>query len=859
VLLDYVLLALLSGALVYGLMFLLSRKREQELQEARSNETRYKDLTQLSADWFWETDEQHRITWLSGGTPVATFFGHTPTYGKRFWEIPRVEVEPRALEAHRERLEKGQPFFDLEISRSDERGARQIHIISGQSRLGAGGELLGYRGVGRDITEQRRAERALFEAKERLERAIDGANLAEWHIDLENQAISAGDGWTRFLGHARSPAFTSLGDLFEQIHAEDQAAFRSDFSAAVKGVQPEFNREFRLRTRQGEWRWLHARGRVTERDPATGRARRMSGTLAAIDERKRAEAVLAEREQRFRDVAEASGEYVWETDDSWRYTFLSERVEAVLGYSRAEMLGKRPQDFMPLGEQRAVEAWFAKHGADGQQFRELVHRLVTKSGGVMWQAVSGVPVRDAAGVLRGYRGTAADVTARKHAEARIEYLATRDPLTGLPNRILLADRAGQSILAAARGRAQFALLCIDLDRFKLVNDSLGHPAGDALLRAVAERLGNMLREDTLARLSGDDFALLSAIRSAEDAAVLAQRILAILARPFTVEGHTLNVGASIGISIYPDDGRDFAELLKNADAAMYHAKESGRGTWRFFAPALHARSMERLRLENELRGALARSELTMHWQPVLKGRDTVVGAEALVRWNHPERGLLLPDDFVPLAEETGLIRAVGEWTLERVLSQAGAWQRSLPQELWFAVNVSAPELQQGDAFISRLKSSLKENQLEGTRLELEITERVLMSSLAENIETLRRIGELGVRFAIDDFGTGYSSLAYLRLLPIDKLKIDRSFLRSIDSHPADEAIVRAIAALASTLGIGVAAEGVESEAQLARLLALGCEQWQGHHFSLPLEAAQLEALLHRQASQPARAAAPRVQ
>ena len=858
-LLDYILLALLSGAVVYGVMFFIGRRRDTLLQQAKADETRYKELTQLSADWFWETDAEHRITWLSGGTPVATFFGHTPTYGKRIWEIPRVEVEPRALEVHRERLQKGQPFFDLEISRSDERGARQIHIISGQSKIGAGGELLGYRGVGRDVTEQRRAERALFEAKERLERAIDGANLAEWHIDLENQSISAGDGWTRFLGHARSPEFTSLSELFEQIHAEDQAAFRGAFTAAVKGEQPEFSREFRLRTRAGEWRWLHARGRVTERDSATRRARRMSGTLAAIDDRKRAEAVLAEREQRFRDVAEASGEYVWETDEGWRYTFLSERVEAVLGYPRSEMLGKRPQDFMPLGEERAVEAWFAKHGADGQQFRELVHRLVTKSGGVMWQAVSGVPVRDASGALRGYRGTAADVTARKQAEARIEYLATRDPLTGLPNRILLADRAGQAMLAAARGRARLALLCIDLDRFKLVNDSLGHPAGDALLRAVAERLGNMLREDTLARLSGDDFAMLSDIRSAEDAAVLAQRILAILARPFTVEGHTLNVGASIGISIYPDDGRDFAELLKNADAAMYHAKESGRGTWRFFAPALHARSMERLRLENELRGALARSELTMHWQPVLKGRDAVVGAEALVRWNHPERGLLLPDDFVPLAEETGLIRAVGEWTLERVLSQAGAWQRSLPGEPWFAVNVSAPELHQGDVFISRLESSLKENRLEGSRLELEITERVLMSNLGENIETLRRIGELGVRFAIDDFGTGYSSLAYLRLLPIDKLKIDRSFLRSIDSHPADEAIVRAIAALASTLGIGVAAEGVETEAQLARLLALGCEQWQGHQFSPPLEAAQFEALVRRQASQPARAAAPRGQ
>jgi diguanylate cyclase (GGDEF)-like protein/PAS domain S-box-containing protein len=855
-LLDYALVALLAGAIVYGCMLLLSRRQKAALEEAKASEARFKDLTQLSADWFWETDAEHRITWLSGGTPVATFFGHTPTYGKRFWEIPRVEVDPRALQAHRERLENRQPFFDLEIARSDQRGARQIHIVSGQSRLGARGELLGYRGVGRDVTEQRRAERALFEAKERLERAIDGANLAEWHIDLEANAITAGDGWTRFLGHPRSPEFTSLTELFKQIHAEDQAEFHRDFVAAVKGIVPEFNREFRLRTRAGEWRWLHARGRVTERD-AGGRARRMSGTLAGIDERKLAEAALAEREQRFRDVAEASGEYVWETDENWRYTFLSERVEAVLGYARAEMLGRRPQDFMPLGEARVVEEWFGKHAADGQQFRELVHRLVTKSGGVIWQAVSGVPVRDAAGALRGYRGTAADVTARKQAEARIEYLATRDPLTGLPNRILLADRAGQAILAAARARSQFALLCIDLDRFKLVNDSLGHPAGDALLRAVAERLGNMLREDTLARLSGDDFALLSSVRSAEEAAVLAQRILGMLARPFTVEGHTLTVGASIGISIYPDDGRDFPELLKNADAAMYHAKESGRGTWRFFAPALHARSVERLRLENDLRGALARSELVMHWQPVVTGRDTLVGAEALVRWNHPERGLLLPDDFVPLAEETGLIRSVGEWTLERVLSQAGAWQRSLPGAPWFAVNVSAPELAQGDAFVLKVKHCLAENQLDGARLELEITERVLMSSLGENIETLRRLGELGVRFAIDDFGTGYSSLAYLRVLPIDKLKIDRSFLRSIDSHPADEAIVRAIAALARTLGIGVAAEGVESEAQLARLLALGCEEWQGHCFSAPLEAAQFEALVRRQASQRAPAAAPR--
>ncbi len=375
-----------------------------------------------------------------------------------------------------------------------------------------------------------------------------------------------------------------------------------------------------------------------------------------------------------------------------------------------------------------------------------------------------------------------------------------------------------------------------------MNNSLDHRAGDALLRMVAERLEGLVREDTLARLGGDDFVILQSIKSLGDAALLAQRVLGVLARPFAIEGTALNVAASIGIAIYPADGRDFAELLKNADAAMYHAKESGRATFRFFSPALNARAVERLRMENELRGALARNELRLQWHPVLRGKDSIVGAEALLRWEHPERGLLPPEDFVPLAEESGLIRQVGEWTLERALSQAGAWRRKLPGRPWFAVNVSASELAPENQYFEKLRETLKANGLEGRHLELEVTERVLMSSLAENLETLRRIGELGVRFAIDDFGTGYSSLSYLRLLPIQKLKIDRSFLREIDSHPADEAIVKAIIAMAQTLGISIAAEGVEREAQLARLLALGCDEWQGHFFSAPLDAAEFEEL-----------------
>ena len=719
-----------------------------------------------------------------------------------------------------------------------------MHIISGQSRRSADGRFLGYWGVGRDITEQRRAEARLFVAKERLEMALDGGNLAEWHFDAEGDELYAGDGWVRFLGHDRSPAVTRGPQFFGTIHPDDSAGVREAWVRALKGETPEYEGEFRARLRDGGWKWLHAKGRVTERD-AGGRAKRMSGIVADIDARKRAEAAVSESDQRFRDVAAVSSEYVWEADAQWRYTYLSERVEALLGYPRSELLGSRAWDFVPLGEERAVRQWFANHGGEGQPFRDLVHRVMTKSGGVVWQSLSGLPLIDGEGRWRGYRGTAADVTARKLAEARIEQLATRDPLTGVANRAELAERAGQAIAAAARARGEMALIAIDLDRFRLVNESLGYAAGDALVRAVAERLANALRgDDTLARLGGDDFVIVwNGLKSREEAASLGSRLLGILTRPFTIDGRTLSVSASIGIALYPGDGRDFAELIRHADAAMYAAKEEGHGVVRFFEPVLAARAAERLQVADELRGALARSELLLHWQPVVRGNSAIVGAEALVRWRHPARGLIGPDEFVPLAEDAGLIRAVGEWTLERALSQAGAWRRELPTPLWFAVNVSSAELALGDRFVQRLRGALEANQLEGACVELEVTERVLMTNFHDNAETLRKIGALGVRLAIDDFGTGYSSLAYLRELPFQKLKIDRLFLRSLDTHAADQAIVRTIAELARTLGLAVAAEGVEKPAQLERLLALGCEDWQGHLCSAPLDAAQFASLV----------------
>ncbi|MGQ0511363.1 MAG: EAL domain-containing protein [Betaproteobacteria bacterium] len=966
-----------AGALtLFGVWFSARRRDREATRALKASEERFRHLTSLSADWFWETDADYRISWMSGGPAVAALFGDALVYGRKLWEVPGLAIEPQALVDHLERLHQVDarlPFFDFEIINPQTAGGPRIHTVLGRPRHDGAGRFLGFRGVGRDITERRRAEIALGLAKERLELALDGSGASLWDFDLRSGRIYLSEGWARLLGRPQAATQVEVEELAGLVHRDDFAAIRDTAYATMKGEREEYAVEHRVRTEAGEWIWVLSRGKVAQRDPSSGRALRMIGTNLDITARKRAEqamgdaeeryrslielapdgivvtsggiveyanpaavkllgagtparllgtgmgervhpderarsrerrdyleagpgstafeerrlrrldgsemvvemagvsylergrlvvqsvlrdvteqrrhrAALAERERRFRDVVEASGEYVWETDAAWRYTYLSERVESVLGHLRHEMLGRTPREFMPLDQARALEGWFAQRAARPEPFREHELRSLTKAGRVIWQSVTGVPVLDAAGNFAGFRGTGADITARKQAEERIQYLANRDALTGLPNRQLLVDRAGQAVLAAARERGSLALLVIDLDRFKLVNDSLGHSAGDALLRAVAERLAATLRrDDTLARVGEDEFVLLwNRLKSSQDAAVVAQRIQGILARPFTVEGRTLAVAASIGISVYPEDGRDFPELMKNADAAMHDTKTHRRGGFSFCSPALNARAAERLAMENDLRHALSRGELQLRWQPVM-GRSggrgsTLVGAEALLRWQHPREGLIAPDRFIEVAEESGLIGALGEWTLEHALSQVGAWRRAGLGQLWFALNVSASELAQGEAYIARLEQALAVHGVSGECLELEVTERVLMPHLVENVETLKRIGALGVRVAIDDFGTGYSSLAYLRQLPIDKLKIDQSFLRELAVNADDAMLVKTMVAMARGLGLHVAAEGVETEAQLSRLLSLGCDEWQGHFAGLPLEAPAFERL-----------------
>src|SRR5690606_22026618 len=433
--------------------------------------------------------------------------------------------------------------------------------------------------------------------------------------------------------------------------------------------------------------------------------------------------------------------------------------------------------------------------------------------------------------------TATDITAEIEAGRRAEYLAMHDALTGLPNRVLLLERLEQAIAGVSRCRDMAALLLLDLDRFKDVNDTLGHPAGDLVLKEIAARLSACVREvDTVARVGGDEFAIVQVgITEAAEAQLLAQRVLELFQTPLELDGHEALVTASIGVALIPTDASIPAKLLQLADIALYRAKEDGRNATRFFEPDMDARLQRRKAIERELRLALSRDELELYYQPKFSLlNDQLAGVEALVRWRHPERGLVPPSEFIGIAEETGLILQLGEWVLRTATRQAARWRG-----LQVSVNISPAQFRQPD-LVQVVRSALRDSGLAPERLELEITESVLIQQPDAAAKLLNNLKTLGVRVAMDDFGTGYSSLSYLQRFHFDKIKVDRSFSRAIGVEPSAAAIVRAVINLAASLGMLACAEGVETDEQLAALRREGCTEVQGYLFGKPMPASEFE-------------------
>jgi diguanylate cyclase (GGDEF)-like protein len=428
----------------------------------------------------------------------------------------------------------------------------------------------------------------------------------------------------------------------------------------------------------------------------------------------------------------------------------------------------------------------------------------------------------------GWLATHEDITERQRAEERIAHMARHDALTDLPNRALLRERLEYELKRVKRGEC-LAVLCLDLDHFKSVNDTLGHPIGDELLKVVAERLRRCTREhDTIARLGGDEFAIImTAMEKPSDAAILSRRVRDSITKPYDLDGHQIVADISIGISVAPVDASEPDQLLKNADMALYGAKADGRGAYRFFEPEMDARMQQRRELEMDLRKALANAEFELYYQPLVDLQNNgITGFEALLRWHHPVRGLISPADFIPIAEETGLIIPLGEWVLRRACEETASW----PGDLKVAVNLSPSQLKSKN-LVEVVTSALAESGMAATRLQLEITESVLMQNTFATLATLHQLRALGVQIAMDDFGTGYSSLSYLRSFPFDKIKIDRSFIEDLSNGAEPLAIVRAIASLAKSLSMVSTAEGVETLQQLEKLQGVGCTEMQGYVFS----------------------------
>jgi diguanylate cyclase (GGDEF)-like protein/PAS domain S-box-containing protein len=763
--------------------------------------------------------------------------------GKESDEITLDQGSERSQIADREvLLRHGPQSYETSVVYAKD-GTRHEVILNKAAFYTPTGQVAGVVGVCVDITERKKLEADMRESNERLRAVIHAAPLAIVARDMDNVIRMWNPAAERMFGWRED-------EVLETTTRTVPDALRAQTDALVQ------------RARRGETIWIeethrvHRDGHVIDASvsiaPIYGADNIVIGTMstiADISRRKQAEQALRESEAHLRLAMEAAqmGMWYWESK--------SDRFVYSEGF--ATLFGHGPHD--PQVDYRTLQARLhpedrelfdatmrhaVKEGSDFQ----VDYRVIWGDGSVHWVANRGQVHRGPDGRALRVIGVGMDITDRKRAEQRIAHMAHHDALTGLPNRVLLRDRIQQAIAQAHRASTQLAVLFIDLDRFKTINDSLGHQLGDRLLQSVASRILVCVREgDTVARVGGDEFVIvIPGLGSQADAAGVSGKILEVLAAPFHLHGQDLHVNASIGISVYPSDGTDAETLMRNADTAMYHAKDSGRANYQFFTQHMNVAAQQRLSIETSLRRALEGDEFEVHYQPLFDLRDrSITGFEALLRWNTPGGEPASTPDFIAAAEDSGLIVPIGEWVLREAMSHARKW-RAAGRPLMLSVNVSATQLGR-PTFVERLRRILEETGFDPALLELEVTEGVIVEGAGEAREALDQIAALGVGLAIDDFGTGYSGLAYLKRLPIDTVKIDQSFVRDLTVDPDDAAIVTAIVAMSQSLGVDVVAEGVETEEQLAELKRLGCHRAQGYLLAPPMNAKGVMRLLEEAA------------
>ncbi|RMU31760.1 Sensory box/GGDEF domain/EAL domain-containing protein [Pseudomonas syringae pv. primulae] len=708
---------------------------------------------------------------------------------------------------------------------------------------------------GRSATD---TERLLEETRARLELALDLAQMGTWDLDITHSRLQASARASFLHGMDAQPFDDDSRLFFDRLPAEERDRVRAAYTAALESQQDCLQMTYRFQMKDGASRLIESRARIYRDE--TGNPVKLAGTLLDITQQC-VQAALEASEEKFAKAFHSSPDSITITEiESGRYVEVNDGFCRLTGFSAGEVLGRTAHEIGIWTDTVQREYMIDQLRQKGRMHhREMNGRDKNGAPLVLDVSVEFITLNNTACLLMNAR----DIGQLKSAQAQIQHLAYHDPLTGLPNRALLMDRLGQQVSLLQHQNLRGALLFLDLDHFKHINDSLGHPVGDSVLSVIAARLEASVRqEDTVARLGGDEFVVLicgldgSLEQVTHQVRVLADNLRVLLAEPMFLDGHRLQVTPSVGIVLIPDDGLTPADLLKRADIALYRAKDSGRNASQFFHVSMQQAVSQRLRLENDLRLALTRNEFHLHFQAQVDCRtNQITGAEALLRWQHPEYGLLPPDQFVQILEESGMILEVGSRILDDACKIGGLLlsQGLVSKDRFLmGVNVSPRQFRQSD-FVERVEHSLKQHHLPATMLKLEITEGIVIQNLDDTILKMRSLRDLGVGFAMDDFGTGYSSLTYLKRLPVDTLKIDQSFVQDATSDPNDAEIIRAIVAMAQSLNLHVIAEGVETPEQLAFLERVGCYNYQGYLFSEPLPGPEFETLLQlrRQLQTPA--------
>ncbi len=681
---------------------------------------------------------------------------------------------------------------------------------------------------------------------ELLELAFIATQDGLWDWDIKNGTVYFSPLWKSLLGYKDTELSNNLSEWKSRVHPEDLADVIKALDEHLSGENPEYKITYRLRHKNTNWVWTLDRGKVLYAN--NGEAIRMVGTLTDMTKEKELQLRYLHQAQ----IIEQTVDSVISTDLKGTILNWNSGSQRLLGYRAEEIIGKNIEILYPKNNLNFFDAKVSELLEFGE-FRQDV-TLLRQDKSELSASLSLTLLKDESGKPVSIVCYSQDITKRKVAESELkeqknilQYQANHDSLTALPNRLLFHDRLSQAIKKATRNEKQLAVFFIDLDRFKQINDSLGHDTGDKILKIVSTKLHNIMRRgDTLARLGGDEFTvLMEDLNNFDDTITLAKKILKSLIEPMEVDGRTLYISSSIGISLFPQDNTEANNLLKYADAAMYKAKDEGRDNYQFYSSEMTILASEHVAMETSLREALLSNQFQVFYQAQTNGEtDKLVGMEALIRWNHPQHGLVSPFKFLPMAEETGLIVRLDQWVMKTAMSQIVKWRKNGLNPGKLAINLAIKQLQQKD-LIKIIKNILEETKCKPEWIALEVTEGHIMNNPEKAIEILRQISDMGIELAVDDFGTGYSSLTYLKRLPINKLKIDQSFVQELPYNDEDIAITKSVIALSKNLNLNVIAEGVETKEQRDFLIQNGCRDIQGYFYGKPIPADEMEIVLKK--------------